>query len=204
MRVVIVSKSFILKEALEFFFKNKLKFEDISVLSDIQDVKTAIKDKCLIFVEINETNIDMVENLLSLKSRNNRLKIIGLDSTSNKRFFIKCIKGNIDGYITNVEDKNEFDYIISSIILDKKFYDPCIIKEIITDGMYIKSDSLTKREIEVMTEVANGLNNKDIAKKLYITEYTVKKKINSIFNKLNFKNRKDIIIYLNKKERRNI
>ena len=48
-----------------------------------------------------------------------------------------------------------------------------------------------------MLEVKKGLSNKEIADKLGITESTVKKHLSSVLQKLNFKSRKDVIIYGN-------
>ena len=56
---------------------------------------------------------------------------------------------------------------------------------------------LTPRELEVARLVAVGSTNQEIAKKLFISESTVKTHINSIFNRLNFKNRSQLAIYAN-------
>ena len=46
---------------------------------------------------------------------------------------------------------------------------------------YLKIYKLTQRENEIVVEVCNGLNNKDIAKKLFVEEGTVKTHLNNIF-----------------------
>ncbi len=56
---------------------------------------------------------------------------------------------------------------------------------------------LTPRELEVARLVAEGATNQEIGKQLFITESTVKTHINSIFNRLNFKNRAQLAIYAN-------
>lgn len=56
---------------------------------------------------------------------------------------------------------------------------------------------LTPRELEVARLVAVGATNQEIAKELFISESTVKTHINSIFNRLNFKNRAQLAIYAN-------
>ena len=48
---------------------------------------------------------------------------------------------------------------------------------------------LTKRELEIVKLLVKGLNNKQIAKELFITCHTVKAHISSIFRKLNVRNR---------------
>lgn len=50
---------------------------------------------------------------------------------------------------------------------------------------------LTRREWEVLRLVAQGLANKEIAKKLNVSQYTVKSHLHSVLVKLNAKNRRD-------------
>jgi DNA-binding NarL/FixJ family response regulator len=54
---------------------------------------------------------------------------------------------------------------------------------------------LTKREREVITLVGEGLRNKQIADKLFISETTVRHHITSIFNKLGVSNRLNLVMY---------
>ncbi len=57
----------------------------------------------------------------------------------------------------------------------------------------IDTESLTVRENEVLALVAEGLRNKEIASKLFVSEITIKKHLSNIFRKLNVKNRITLI-----------
>lgn len=52
-----------------------------------------------------------------------------------------------------------------------------------------RSPNLTPREIEILTEVSYGASNKEIADKLYVSEYTVKTHLHNIFKKIDVPNR---------------
>jgi NarL family two-component system response regulator LiaR len=56
-------------------------------------------------------------------------------------------------------------------------------------------DDLTPRELEVLALIAEGLNNKEIAQELVISEKTVKNHINNIFSKLHVNDRSQAILY---------
>lgn len=58
-------------------------------------------------------------------------------------------------------------------------------------------DPLSKREMEVLKLIADGMSNIEISKQIFISESTVKKHINSIFNKLEVKNRAQAIKFYN-------
>ena len=54
---------------------------------------------------------------------------------------------------------------------------------------------LTEREMEVLRLVAQGLNNRDIAAKLFISENTVKNHIRNILDKLHLHSRMEAVVY---------
>jgi len=55
--------------------------------------------------------------------------------------------------------------------------------------------TLTRRELEVLRELASGLSNLEIAERLFISENTVKYHVHSILEKLNLSDRRDAAIY---------
>ena len=67
------------------------------------------------------------------------------------------------------------------------------------DSMEDKSieqiNSLTNREYEVLMLIAEGLNNKDIAERLYISEKSVKNHVSNIFKKLELNDRVQAAIF---------
>jgi len=58
----------------------------------------------------------------------------------------------------------------------------------------MKKRELTKREKETLTYIALGYTNQEIGEKLYITVHTVKQNISSAMNKLNAKNRTNLVV----------
>ena len=58
-----------------------------------------------------------------------------------------------------------------------------------------KIDELTKRELEVLIEVANGKLNKEIANELKISERTVKNHISNIFKKIDVSDRTQAAVF---------
>jgi len=59
----------------------------------------------------------------------------------------------------------------------------------------IKKYGLTDRELTIIKEIANGLSNKEIAEKLYLSEGTIKNNISNILSKLDLRDRTQIAIF---------
>jgi two-component system NarL family response regulator len=59
---------------------------------------------------------------------------------------------------------------------------------------------LTERELEVLRLVAKGLNNRDVAKQLFISENTVKNHVRNILEKLQLHSRMEAVMYAGKEK----
>jgi DNA-binding NarL/FixJ family response regulator len=86
--------------------------------------------------------------------------------------------------------------IIISPVFAEKFLDEIASAEKADDTKAAETkSSLSKREIEIATLIAEGSTNKEIAKKLFIAENTVKVHVKNILNKLDLRNRQQLAAY---------
>ncbi|MFR3497788.1 MAG: response regulator transcription factor, partial [Paraclostridium bifermentans] len=139
------------------------------------------------------TKFDDFKKIVKLKEYNNYLMV--LDRLKSEGVLKECLDYNIDGYVCDFEDEYEFKYIINKVLNGNKFYDSQVVHKLV--GKVRSRDLkciITDREKEVMIEASKGLSNRDISKKLNITEFTVKKHLSQVMSKLNYKSRKEIIL----------
>lgn len=197
MKVLIISKSFIVKEAIAVLFRDTFNPKSIEIISNLEEIKKEeLNEYNFIFIEIDLENKKEAEFICDNRKSRDDTRVMALDLSINENLFVKLVKHGIDGYITNVCNKEEFDFIVKNISNGKKYYDPSLMELAINSKSCINHNKLTKREKEVMEKVSKGCNNREVAESLCITEYTVKKHISSIFNKLDLRSRQDIIIYV--------
>lgn len=198
MNIIIISNSFIVKESITSIFKRIYDDIKLLVINSIDELKDSSMYDILL-IHIGNNNFEDLNKAIKLKSEFN--KTIILDSYKNPKTLNLCIDGNLDGYVTDFENEYEIKYVLNKIINGNRFYDSNVVEKIIRNkNINIENSILTEREEEVINEVIKGLTNKDIANMLDITEFTVKKHISNVLNKLNLKNRKDIIVKLSDKK----
>ena len=200
MEILIISKSFIVREALKMFFECKFEGSNIKCLRNICELKNIdISNANFIFIDMEKNNI---EHAIAIKQYYQYMKLIVFDKENNKDIFIKSMNNDIDAYISDIDEKDDLDYIIGTILRGRKFYDTKMLETLMNNNQkYDNINSLTSRENEVLEKVGEGYSNKDIAKSLHISEHTVKKHISNILVKLDMRNRKDLIIYIKEKKR---
>lgn len=196
MKILVVSESFIIRDSLNHILNEILDTDDIITVSNLNNVL----DKELLeidfsFIDVNKNNISIVERLSKIRRKFKSSKIMILDSKKDIELFIKSVDYGIDGYILNIDDKDEFIYIINKVLNGKKFYDSELLQYTIHNEKTNNEIDLTNREKCVLNYVCKGLSNKDIANELKVTDYTIKKHVSNILSKLHLRSRQDIILY---------
>ncbi len=78
-------------------------------------------------------------------------------------------------------------FIILGIVLSRLFQKHSIVtsSSSVPNEKAIKNSGLSKRELEILLLMANGLSNKEIGQKLFISESTVKSHVSNVLSKLN-------------------
>ena len=199
MNILIVSESFIVREYMEQLFKEVLEYSSISIKTKLsKTTQEELLQTDFVFIDTHNDVLNELKIIDYIKIRNKNLKVLVSDRNKNKNTFKKVLAYGIEGYITNTIEKEEFIFLLKKVIRGKKAYETDLIDKVVNGSVENKLDKLTKREQDVLREISKGLNNKEIADNLFITESTVKKHVSNIFVKLNIKNRQEAIIYKSK------
>ncbi|MDY2737888.1 helix-turn-helix transcriptional regulator [Intestinibacter sp.] len=200
MNVLAILESDIIKNVIEDILTDEMTIEEIKVVKPTFDLrKVDYEDIGMIIIDLRNDYEKIVSYIEKIKRNYSQIKIVVIDVRKRLDLFKRLIKSSIEGYIVDILDRDEFAYIMHKIIIGKKFYDLDLFEESLKENRNGK-DRLTIRENEILNLVGKGLNNKEIGQKLFITENTVKKHVSSIFTKLGFKSRKEVISYLKKKD----
>ena len=116
-----------------------------------------------------------------------------------------AIKAGAAGYLLKEIPIEEVADAIRSVWAGQSRISPSMASKLLTEFAAISKEAderpqmpapkLTDREMEVLRLVAQGLNNRDIAKQLFISENTVKNHIRNILEKLHLHSRMEAVVY---------
>ncbi len=147
-------------------------------------------------VDLNLGKEDGLQIIKKIKSKLVDTKFIILTSSLKKEDFIRSEEAGSDGYILKDAFAEDIIYAINVVLRGRKFIDPEITKYQIETSNNNFED-LTPREYDVLVELGKGLSNYEIARKLFISEHTVKKHVSSILLKLDLNHRTQIALLAN-------
>ncbi|MDW5299927.1 MAG: response regulator transcription factor [Sedimentibacter sp.] len=150
----------------------------------------------LAIVDLNLGKEDGLDIIKRIKNKAFDTKFIILTSSLKKEDFIRSEEAGADGYILKDAFAEDIIYAINIVLRGRKYIDPEITKYQLESSNNIFED-LTPREYDVLVELGKGMSNFEIAKKLFISEYTVKKHVSSILLKLDLNHRTQAALLVN-------
>lgn len=170
--------------------------EDIDVIAQTGDgaeaVVLAMKyNPDIVLLDINMPGMNGIDVLKRLKDLGATTRVIMLTIHNDREYLLETMKIGADGYVLKDSDAEGLVKAIRDVKAGKTYIQPSIASLLIENGEkdegnedIRKIEALTKREYEVLTLIAEGLSNKDIADRIYISEKTVKNHVSSIFKKI--------------------
>ena len=201
-RIMITDDHSMIREGL----KNLLELEgDIEVVAEAENGIECL-DKLddvnpdVLLLDINMPKMNGLEVLQNLKERKSKVKVLVLTVHNETEYLMKAVDIGINGYVLKDSESSELKKAICAIAEGENYIQPSLIpalnnKMIEKNEDELKIDSLTKREVQVLKELAVGKFNRDIAKEMEISERTVKNHISSIFKKLDVTDRTQAAVF---------
>jgi len=147
----------------------------------------------LILMDIRMPKMDGIEATKKIKEFNSDIKIIALTTFNDKRSVKRIFEYGADGYVLK---DIESDFLID--IIEKTANGQCLLSNYVFQSLLSEKNDydFTDLEIKIAEELAKGVSNKKIAKKLNIAYGTVRNKISSIYKKIDTNNRAKAVIIL--------
>ncbi len=156
------------------------------LLPDIILMDIRMKDK---------TGLDAAQDILN---RHSAARILFLTTFADDEYIVKALKIGAKGYLL----KQDFESIVPALIsvyLGQSIFGDGIISKIPSmmnkDNLKHTDAELSEREYSILTLIAEGLNNKEIASRLFLSEGTVRNYISTMLEKLQVRDRTQLAIY---------
>lgn len=202
MRVLIVDDDRLVSSSLKTILESD---EEIEVAGTANSGAEALKayadlrpDILLMDIRMEGmSGLDVAETLLK---REPDAKILLLTTFSDDEYIVKALKIGAKGYIL----KQNFTTIIPSVktvfIGQRVFGDEIVTKipamlGISGEGSGFAGFGLSQKETDIIRQVADGLSNREISEKLYLSEGTVRNYISVILEKLNLRDRTQLAVF---------
>jgi two-component system NarL family response regulator len=206
-RVLVVDDHALFRRGLEIVLEQE---PDIAVVGEAGDGAEAVEKAGDLLPDIVLMDVRMprrggIEACTAIKDVVPSTKIIMLTISDEEADLYDAIKAGATGYLLKEISTDEVAAAIRAVAGGQSLISPSMASKLLTEfaSMIKRTDErpkvpaprLTDRELEVLKLVATGLNNRDIAKKLFISENTVKNHVRNILEKLQLHSRMEAVVY---------
>lgn len=195
--VIIVDDHEVVRLGLKNFF---LVFDDLNLIGEASCGEellnhSGLSETHVVLMDIIMPKIDGIELTKKLLKIRPDIKVLSLTSYNDPKLFKNVLKAGSSGILLKDTSANLLAEAIRAVYRGKKYLSN-EIKEYL-DTEQGKEDciniNLTDRELDVIKLLATGINNEEIAKKLFVSRSTVKYHICNIFSKLSVTTRTEAV-----------
>lgn len=144
-----------------------------------------------------------VELCAQLKELAPDLKVVMLTASESGADLYESVRAGASGYLLKSSSFDEVTEAIRAVVRGQSMISPVMASKLLDefkqatdpDPAATRRRRLSDRELEVLRLVARGMNNRDVAKALVISENTVKNHMRSILDKLKLRSRTEAAMY---------
>jgi len=186
-------------------------FKEFVVVGEAGDGEEAVEmtkklEPDIVIIDLSMPKLSGIEATKLIRKNNPGTKVLVLTMHDNEEYVYQIFKCGADGYMLKNTGKDDLGAAIRAVAKGEHFFSPRV-SEIMLNAYLRKADvreepplsnediPLTKREKEILFFIADGLNNSQIAEKLFISARTVDTHRTNIMQKLDIHDAANLVRY---------
>jgi len=205
-RILLVDDQIIIRQGLRSLLESQADFQ---IVGEAENGKTAIalvaqlddtpEQPDLILMDVRMPVMDGVAAIKKLTEQFSSIPVLVLSTFDDDEYITQAMQFGAKGYLLKDTDIEEIAAAIRTAVKGYTQLGPGLFQKFLTTSaqhqyplsqeLATSLQALSPREKEVLSLIAQGANNKEIAQKLYISERTVKAHVTSILSQLNLRDR---------------
>src|SRR6476646_2986173 len=208
-RVLVVDDHALFRRGLEMVLTEEPDIELVGEASDgaeaVEKAGEALPD--VVLMDIRMPKSSGIEACRAMKEVSPSAKIVMLTISDEEEDLFEAIRAGASGYLLKDIPLDEVAEAVRSVHGGQSLINPSMAGKLLTEFatranrdteeeqvQHVAPPKLTDREMEVLKLVARGMNNRDIAKELFISENTVKNHVRNILEKLQIHSRMEAVM----------
>lgn len=178
--------------------------DNIRVLWQAEDGQDALKKLAsnpvdVLLSDIRMPNLDGIAMLKQIRQSANRLPVIMLTTFDDSELFLNSLQAGANGFLLKDVSLDKLLCAIETVAKGGYLIEPSVLKQMSepkpTPNIVVtRNELLSEREREILSFMAGGFSNKEIANAVFLAEGTVKNHVSNILTKLDCRDRTQAVL----------
>ena len=185
---------------------------DLKIIGEASDGSEAVRlagelQPDVMVMDVRMPAMSGVEATRQIKASYPKVKVLVLTAHDDDEYVFALLQAGANGYLLKTAEIEELVRAIRTVAAGKSALAPEVTGKVVAQFTSGKSlpevltetqenyDGLTDRELDILRLVGQGLSNKQIGKKLFISDRTVQAHLSNIFSKLNVSSRTEAVMH---------
>lgn len=204
-RILLVDDDELITMSLEMIISSDTSFEIVGKGCSGREAVALFNElrPDLLLMDIRMADMNGLEAAEAILSTHKDATILFLTTFSDDEYIVKALKLGVKGYLLKQDYKSlpaalhaaiNGQSVFGGAVVDKL---PTLMSQSLneTQGFDYRKYDISEKEYEVIQLVAEGLSNKEISQKLFLSEGTVRNYLSTILEKLNLRDRTRLAIF---------
>lgn len=197
-RILLADDHAILRKGVRMMIDSE---PDLEVVGEAKTGREAIEEARnlkpdIVLMDVSMPELNGIEGTRRICEELSQTKVIGLSMHRDSVYVREILRAGARGYLLKDSEDDDLIRAIRAVARGEAFLSPAVSDAVLSDYRKHVSnpvDLLTSREREVLTMIAEGKTNKEIANALNLSVYTIESHRGSVMEKLNLHNTGDIV-----------
>ncbi len=185
-RLLIADDHPVVRAGLQGMFASQPDFEIVGEASNgAQAVALTVQlHPDVVIMDLRMAHMDGATATEQIRKQYPRLPVLVLTTYESNADILRAIEAGATGYLLKDAPREQLFAAIRSVAQGQSALAPEIATRLLQQMRMPAAETLSDREVEVLTQVAHGASNKEAARSLHISEATIKSHLIRIFSKL--------------------
>lgn len=204
-RVVMADDHAVVREGVKMILAREPDIEIVGEASNGREALEIIRETrpAVVIMDISMPEMGGIEATRRAKEAWPEVNVLALTMHEDENYVFQLLKAGASGYVLKRAAAQDLVQAIRSAAKGEAFLYPTVAKSLVADYLRriaegedrSRYDGLTPREREILTLIAEGLSNQEMAERLYISIKTVQTHRAHIMEKLDLHNRTELVRY---------
>lgn len=204
-RVLIADDQDLVREGLRMLLEAE---PDVTVVGEAGDGKQALErarreDPDVLLMDVRMPELDGIEATARLAASGSRARVLILTTFDLDEYVYRALRNGASGFLLKDATREQLVNAVRTVAAGEALLAPAVTRRLIEDfcrgpepgAVPAEAAALSERERDVLRLLARGLSNTEIGSHLYLSEATIKSHVARILQKLDLRDRAQVIVY---------